>query len=328
VLSIEGQIELGSIVAGLPAPQPAGLSPISLAGAVMQHRSAAAPAPARIVEPPDLPEPAIAAAAMASPAITASADVAAPAAATASGNPWDLPSMSADAVASIRMATAAEVEPPDPDRAVAATTTWDESSNAAGPPNEPGPATANGHDPASLERDQEQSERFSDSIPRLLNELEQGTDSTKRNLALDEGGALSLAAEAGGAATMEPEDTAPPPAEDGSEPAESEPAAPAPVEDAGDAPAAAAPQPPSEGEWTPPRIHVTEFKGGVLSYVEPGRTLAEAIGALIEADYGNASLSRSFWWCETTPNGSAQMHTRQGLPDPYFFSRMLMWQPQ
>jgi hypothetical protein len=39
------------------------------------------------------------------------------------------------------------------------------------------------------ERDQEKLERFSGSIPRQHNELEQGADSTKRNLALAAGAA-------------------------------------------------------------------------------------------------------------------------------------------
>jgi type VI secretion system protein ImpM len=214
------------------------------------------------------------------------------------GNPWDLPSMSDDAVASIRMVTGAQVEPPG------RTTSelWDAGAASAAAVD--GVSSAKDADPAPVPAEEVENPADEEHGPPLDDRASQLTAAAPDQMA-----------EASGAEAPAPDESAP--------------AMPAAVEES--QPEPAVPEPPAApvmAEWVPPRIHVTEFKGGVLTYVEPGRSIAEAAGALIEADYRNASLARSFWWCETTPNGSAQLHTRQGLPDPYFFSRMLMWQPQ
>jgi hypothetical protein len=244
--------------------------------------------PAPPPESEAIPEPAAAVAS--APAVGAD-----DAAAESSG--WDLPSMSAAAVASIRLAGGAQVEPPGAEEPPA-DLAWDAGAAAT----EPSAPPANGSGMELIGDDDAAGEGSEATEPLDLTAPEAVPDG-------------SSAADEPESVWTESDSAAAEPAQGAVEPAE---------------PAAAeqSPAPPTPPEWVPPRIHVTEFKGGVLSLVEPHRSLAEAAGALVEADYRNAALGRSFWWCETSQSGSAQIHTRQGLPDPYFFSRMLMWQPQ
>ena len=67
------------------------------------------------------------------------------------------------------------------------------------------------------------------------------------------------------------------------------------------------------------------FKGGQTIEVPPGLSLGEAITALRDTDYLHASGGRSYFWCAASRSGPARIHARQGLPDPYFFSRMILW---
>jgi type VI secretion system protein ImpM len=83
-------------------------------------------------------------------------------------------------------------------------------------------------------------------------------------------------------------------------------------------PAAATPEP--TGPVT------TDFKGGQTLEVPPGMTLGDAAATLRDADYRHASAGRSYFWCAASRMGPARIHGRQGLPDPYFFSRMILWE--
>lgn len=68
----------------------------------------------------------------------------------------------------------------------------------------------------------------------------------------------------------------------------------------------------------------TSFKGGAT--FELGSGLHAVLGELRDTDYRLASAGRSYFWCGSSQAGPARMHVRQGLPDPYFFSRMILWE--
>jgi len=72
------------------------------------------------------------------------------------------------------------------------------------------------------------------------------------------------------------------------------------------------PEPPSEA-----------FKGGVIWTGEAGSTAGDLLRSVIEADYRRAAAGRSFWWTGGGSGGQPAVHVRAGLPDPYFFTRML-----
>lgn len=69
-----------------------------------------------------------------------------------------------------------------------------------------------------------------------------------------------------------------------------------------------------------------DFKGGQTLEVPPGQTLGEAAALLRDSDYRHATAGRSYFWCSASRSGPARIHGRQGLPDPYFFSRMILWE--
>jgi hypothetical protein len=75
------------------------------------------------------------------------------------------------------------------------------------------------------------------------------------------------------------------------------------------------------------RVHPSEFKGGLFAAVESEGSIAPALAELRELDTRYASAGRSYWWCAASAQRVALLHAVRGLPDPYFFSRMLMWRP-
>lgn len=70
----------------------------------------------------------------------------------------------------------------------------------------------------------------------------------------------------------------------------------------------------------------TDLKGGRTIEAPAGQTIGEAGAVLRDADYLHASEGRSYFWCGPSHAGPARIHARQGLPDPYFFSRMILWE--
>jgi type VI secretion system ImpM family protein len=69
-----------------------------------------------------------------------------------------------------------------------------------------------------------------------------------------------------------------------------------------------------------------DFKGGQTLEVPPGQTLGEALAVLRDPDYRHATAGRSYFGCASSHSGPARIHGKQGLPDPYFFSRMILWE--
>jgi type VI secretion system protein ImpM len=73
-----------------------------------------------------------------------------------------------------------------------------------------------------------------------------------------------------------------------------------------------APEPPGEA-----------FKGGTTWTGESGSAAAGLLGSVMEADYWRAAAGRSFWWTAGGAGGRPCLHVKAGLPDPYFFTRMI-----
>lgn len=84
--------------------------------------------------------------------------------------------------------------------------------------------------------------------------------------------------------------------------------------------------PPTSAAPVPNGPVTTDFKGGQTLEVPPGQTLGESLAALRDPDYRHATAGRSYFWCAASRSGPARIHGRQGLPDPYFFSRMILWE--
>ncbi len=79
----------------------------------------------------------------------------------------------------------------------------------------------------------------------------------------------------------------------------------------------------TEADPQPPEPAGEEFRNGAIWRGEPGSPVAELVGAVVEADYWRAAAGRSFWWTAGGAAGAPALYVRAGLPDPYFFSRMI-----
>lgn len=79
---------------------------------------------------------------------------------------------------------------------------------------------------------------------------------------------------------------------------------------------------PGEGPQ-PPDPPGESFKGGAIWTGEAEGAAADLLASVLKADYWRAAGSRSFWWTAGGSGGRPSLHVRAGLPDPYFFTRML-----
>lgn len=85
-------------------------------------------------------------------------------------------------------------------------------------------------------------------------------------------------------------------------------------------------------DFAPPAVPVAngpvtiDLKGGQTIEVPAGQSFAEALTVVRDTDYSHAARGRSYFWCAASRMGPARIHGRQGLPDPYFFSRMILWE--
>ena len=77
------------------------------------------------------------------------------------------------------------------------------------------------------------------------------------------------------------------------------------------------------GRAAPPGPPGEPFKGGVIWTGEAGSSTADLLGSVLEVDYWRAAAGRSFFWTAGGAGGRPTLHVKAGLPDPYFFSRML-----
>jgi hypothetical protein len=75
----------------------------------------------------------------------------------------------------------------------------------------------------------------------------------------------------------------------------------------------------------PEPIATADLKGSAAFALPPNQLLADSLAELRDLDYRHATAGRSYWWCGASPGGPAQVIASPGLPDPYVFSRMLLW---
>jgi len=66
-----------------------------------------------------------------------------------------------------------------------------------------------------------------------------------------------------------------------------------------------------------------EFKGGTLWHGAPKTSAAALLTGLVEADYRHTARRRSYWWTPGNEASGPSLYTREGLPDPYFYTLML-----
>jgi type VI secretion system ImpM family protein len=104
---------------------------------------------------------------------------------------------------------------------------------------------------------------------------------------------------------------------------------------AGESAAPPAVPPPAPEAVAPPAspppmadVQAGEFKGGLVALIEGGAAFADALPQLVALDSAHAAQGRSYWWCGPSSSGGPRLFAKQGLPDPYFFTRMLMWSDQ
>lgn len=68
---------------------------------------------------------------------------------------------------------------------------------------------------------------------------------------------------------------------------------------------------------------VQNFKGGALWRAAPNSGAAALLTGIVEDDYRQAARLRSFWWTAGGEESGPALFTREGLPDPYFYTLML-----
>jgi type VI secretion system protein ImpM len=71
------------------------------------------------------------------------------------------------------------------------------------------------------------------------------------------------------------------------------------------------------------RQEAESFKGGALWRGQPSTGAAALLTGIVEDDYRQASRVRSFWWTAGSEENGPTLFTKEGLPDPYFYTLML-----
>lgn len=77
-----------------------------------------------------------------------------------------------------------------------------------------------------------------------------------------------------------------------------------------------------------PRVLAVTFKGGVSVLIEGEIDDPASQPVLLDHDHLNAAAGRSYWWCRLPAMGASRAYFKHGLPDPFFYSRMLLWEPR
>jgi type VI secretion system protein ImpM len=65
------------------------------------------------------------------------------------------------------------------------------------------------------------------------------------------------------------------------------------------------------------------FKGGTLWRGGPDTGTAALLTGIVEEDYRLAARTRTYWWTNGSADGGPVLLTKDGLPDPYFYTLML-----
>jgi len=68
---------------------------------------------------------------------------------------------------------------------------------------------------------------------------------------------------------------------------------------------------------------LASFKGGPVWQGEPDGDTPSFLATVFEDDYRAVTRGRSYWWTPGDGSRGPFLHARNGLPDPYFHSRML-----
>jgi type VI secretion system protein ImpM len=66
-----------------------------------------------------------------------------------------------------------------------------------------------------------------------------------------------------------------------------------------------------------------DFKGGPLWRGEAGLDTPSFLASTFEDDYRRVARDRSYWWLPGKDGRGPLLHARNGLPDPYFHTRMV-----
>lgn len=72
-----------------------------------------------------------------------------------------------------------------------------------------------------------------------------------------------------------------------------------------------------------PNARRSDFKGGPLWRASQDTDTPSFLAALFEDDYRQVARGRSYWWAPGNDERGPVLHARNGLPDPYFHTRML-----
>lgn len=72
-----------------------------------------------------------------------------------------------------------------------------------------------------------------------------------------------------------------------------------------------------------PKVERTAFKGGSIWQGSADADTPTFLAAIFEDDYRQVARTRSYWWLPAVEGRNATLHARNGLPDPYFHTRML-----
>lgn len=81
--------------------------------------------------------------------------------------------------------------------------------------------------------------------------------------------------------------------------------------------------PPPAFDRSEPAAPRDPFKGGTVWQGGADTDTSSFLAAIFEDDYRLASRDRSFWWTPGNDERGPVLHARNGLPDPYFHTRML-----
>ncbi|MBS3650135.1 type VI secretion system-associated protein TagF [Pseudaminobacter sp. 19-2017] len=98
------------------------------------------------------------------------------------------------------------------------------------------------------------------------------------------------------------------------------------VLDEGAAPAVAevvADLPPPAFDRLAPNARRSDFKGGTVWQAGQDTDTPSFLAAIFEDDYRQVARGRSYWWVPGNEERGPVLHARNGLPDPYFHTRML-----